>query len=251
MKRSAIGIFAVGFIIPAFWFVGCGNKPAPHSDSPSSYREIPKSAVTNAPEKATASTSYFPEGMDDHYVEHLNAMQEPSLYERRGDKSTEQYRFLWLRSFHNPISIRIERDATATTMRVVRLTGDGGYKPGLVAQDELTILPPEQWDGFTRLLKATPFWDMAPLEDNNRDITLDGAEWMLEGLAAGKYHVVQRWSPAAPTFAYVPEQLDTTVPLDVHSAADYTRVGKLQAFAECCQYLLRLSKIDIPPDEMY
>ena len=44
------------------------------------------------------------------YSKHLFVMREPLIY---GDKSkNEVYRFTWLRTFHNPIAIRIEKMVT-------------------------------------------------------------------------------------------------------------------------------------------
>jgi hypothetical protein len=74
-----------------------------------------------------SAAEYFPAGVlgdtaDQHrfladwYSKHLTAMGEPSLLEvSRQDATVEVYRFLWLRSFHHPISVRLifRKDGTA------------------------------------------------------------------------------------------------------------------------------------------
>lgn len=43
------------------------------------------------------------------YSKHLRAMKEHLLFNKKQDKLT--FRFLWLRTFHNPIAIRIEKQS--------------------------------------------------------------------------------------------------------------------------------------------
>ena len=71
---------------------------------------------------------YFPPGIlgkghqqdefrNQWYSKHLKALREPSLWEASQlDFTTEAYRFLYLRSFHHPISVRlvVAQDKTAT-----------------------------------------------------------------------------------------------------------------------------------------
>src|SRR4030081_3548113 len=87
---------------------------------------------------STAQTHYFPDrafcapreaGLCERwYAKHLRAMREPSLWESSKDTSLESYRFLWLRSFHHPVSARLEvaKDGTAQLFVKV-LSGQGGY----------------------------------------------------------------------------------------------------------------------------
>jgi hypothetical protein len=61
-------------------------------------------------------------------------MKEPSLFGQQ-NATREEYRFLWLRTFHKPIAIRIWSDPPAAQMRVIRLSGNGGYNPGHIESD--------------------------------------------------------------------------------------------------------------------
>lgn len=72
-------------------------------------------------------TVYFPKGAENWYPKHLAAMKEPSLFEQSTKKLVQQYRFLWLRTFHKPIAVRIRKDSEGITLRVVRLSGAGSY----------------------------------------------------------------------------------------------------------------------------
>jgi hypothetical protein len=43
------------------------------------------------------------------------------------------------------------------------------------------------------------FWKL-PTEDKNAPRGVDGAEWILEGIRTGNYHVVDRWTPTKGTY---------------------------------------------------
>jgi hypothetical protein len=175
---------------------------------------------------SAAETMYFPKGSERWYPKHLEAMKEPSLFQQSTNKTVEQYRFLWLRTFHKPIAVRVRKDSAGITLRVVRLSGAGGYAPGRIEHDESLVLTADQWDGFLKLLSKSSFWDSPSAEKDVRG--LDGARWILEGQAAGKYHVVDRWSPSADSDK-----------------------RHLESFVACCRYLLTLSKQEIPKKDDY
>ena len=42
----------------------------------------------------------------------LNRLEEPSLFTRTPDISAEAYRFLWFRTFHSPIAVRMDVHAS-------------------------------------------------------------------------------------------------------------------------------------------
>jgi len=185
------------------------------------------------PTISAAETAYFPKGVEffpkgaEHwYPKHLETMKEPSLFQQSTNKAVEQYRFLLLRTFHKPIAVRIWKNSAGITLRVVRLSGAGGYNPGRIERDESLALTAEQWDAFSKLLEKSSFWDSPTAE---KDLGgLDGSKWILEGQAAGKYHVVDRWTPS--------------------SDGDKRH---LESFVACCRYLLNLSKEQIPKKDDY
>ena len=137
------------------------------------------------------SDSWSDEFRCDWYSKHLRAMEEPSLSHGRGiDAST--YRFLWLRTFHNPISVRIQEDGPSFTLSAVQLDGAGGYDPGKVAKRVKRTLPPAKQQKLIAKLNGIEFWKM---ETTGGGGGLDGAQWILEGVRNAQYHVVDRWSP--------------------------------------------------------
>lgn len=173
-----------------------------------------------------AETVYFPKGAEHWYPQYLKAMGEPSLFQEQTNKTSEQYRFLWLRTFHKPIAVRVWKNDSEIKLRVVRLNGAGGYKPGHIERDESFTLTADQWDGFLKLLNKATFWDLPSAENY---LGLDGARWILEAQTNGKYHMVDRWSPN-------------------YSDGEKRR---LENFAACCRYLLALSKEQVPKKDDY
>ena len=126
----------------------------------------------------------------------LHTMDEPSL-SSLNDNNLEVYRFLWRRSFHPPVVIRLWRSGDERCMSVKqadRIMTDNEYE----YSDKLTVnntrpLTKGEWEGFIDLIEDSQFWSMAagaagPTAD-------DGARWMIEGMRNQKYHVVNRHNP--------------------------------------------------------
>jgi len=173
-----------------------------------------------------AETVYFPKGTEQWYPKHLEAMKEPSLFQQSTNKAVEQYRFLWLRTFHKPIAVRVRKDSAGITLRVIRLTGAGGYDPGRIEHEESFALTGDQWDHFLKLLSESSFWNTPRAEKDSGG--LDGSQWILEGQAAGRYHLVDRWTPSSDG-----------------------EKRHLESFVACCRNLLTLSKQQIPKKDDY
>ena len=167
-----------------------------------SYPQFPGRAVAIA-KVQPGLTGYFPQGMyaygwrdretfmNEWYGKHLKAMREPSLLEEsRSD--TDVYRFLWLRTFHNPMAVRVERSGSAMKLYLKELSGSGGYDPGELIVSKQIDLDQSQWCGFMSRLEQSNYWNR-PLEEENGG--LDGAQWILEGASQRRYHAVDRWTP--------------------------------------------------------
>jgi hypothetical protein len=56
------------------------------------------------------------------YSDHLKAMNEPSFLEFRQDRKIHSYRFLWLRTFHKPVCVRIEIISDAPSWLIGKMT---------------------------------------------------------------------------------------------------------------------------------
>lgn len=133
----------------------------------------------------------------DWYGKHLRAMNEVPLH--FPDKMVpESYRFLWLRTFNHPVAVRIWNTGTEVFINVKELSGAGGYEPGRMILTEQRRLSQDEWDAFMRLLEYSCYWEQ-PTEDSE-DAGFDGAQWILEGVRNGRYHVVDRWTPTSGSF---------------------------------------------------
>jgi hypothetical protein len=124
------------------------------------------------------------------YAKHLRAMSEPSLFASANDKTMQAYRFLWLRTFNRPVAVRVVIGADGTgTVNTKVLDGAGGYSPGKVIVDRSNEVKKEQVQAFFKLLADTNFWT---IETEQHSSGKDGAQWIVEGLQDGRYHVVDR-----------------------------------------------------------
>jgi hypothetical protein len=131
------------------------------------------------------------------YSKFLAAMQEPSLWESSKGQSGLTYRFLWLRSFHHPVAVRLDvkRDGTAVLTTKIS-SGHGGYEPGRLIMNRTQRFGKEQTTWVLDRIAELKFWNLPtnPPPDPNV-VGVDGAQWIFEGAKGGTYHVVDRWSP--------------------------------------------------------
>ena len=133
----------------------------------------------------------------DWYSKQLKALHEPSLWELSKAKKTQTYRFLWLRTFHHPIAIRLDVEADGNSLLTTKISsGQGGYEPGRLIRNSTRKLSKEQTEWFLARIEELQFWSLPTKEAEEPNvINLDGAEWILEATKNGDYHLVERWSP--------------------------------------------------------
>ena len=81
------------------------------------------------------------------------------------------------------------------TVRV--LNGAGGYEPGEVTIRRTIELDSDKVSSFQEGIERARFWEL-PGPDTN--LGLDGAQWVLEGVREGRYHVMDRWSPESGSY---------------------------------------------------
>ena len=148
--------------------------------------------------------SYFPNGaLSDYdrvdsfkarwYSDQLRALEEPSLLEEADTPSRQSYRFVWLRTFHHPVAVRLDIMSDGTGKLTVKIAnGAGGYKPGKLIENTSPSVTQKQTDKFLEQVKDAGFWELSSYEKTSG---CDGAEWIIEGVKDGKYHVVNRWTP--------------------------------------------------------
>jgi len=151
------------------------------------------------------------------YSKHLRAMKEEPLYSA-DDASRESYRFLWLRTFHHPVAVRIWKCGSVRFISVKELDGAGGYEPGKLKLERKRELTSDEWHEFLRRLADACYWQLPTRED---DFGFDGAQWIFEGVREGRYHVVDRWTPQSG------------------------------GYRELCLYALQLSGLKVDTSELY
>ena len=142
-----------------------------------------------------ANPQYFPKGTFDDfasrwYAQALRAMKEPSISAGSDFGGVDVYRFLWLRTFDQPIAVRlvVKPDASGTVHLKVT-SGKGGYDPGRVIVDQSVPVSAVQVGVFRTLLKNCPPPARRDAGGN------DGAQWIMEVLERGHYQARERWSP--------------------------------------------------------
>jgi hypothetical protein len=151
------------------------------------------------------------------YSKMLFALHEPVLFNYSGNE--EIFRFTWLRTFHNPIVLRIQKDKERITLKLKASSGAGGYEPGKIIIDTTFSISAVQWNKFVRKFESFNFWNFPVLQEGMRGT--DGSEWILEAIQNKKYHVASRWS------------------------------SRNDNFGKCCVYLLELSQLNVPQDQKY
>jgi hypothetical protein len=146
------------------------------------------------PAEDLAKSEVLPESARESYSRVLAAFHEPSLWKLREDRGVECYRFLWLRTFHPAVCIRIEIHAKRGGVLFKKVgTGEYGFGGvGRLTLNKREQLTPEATGKFLAQLWFFKVCDEPPLDERTG---LDGARWILEGIKGGVYCVVDRWCP--------------------------------------------------------
>jgi hypothetical protein len=155
--------------------------------------------------RAPRPIDYFPAGtfsasdpkadnlLRDRFAKHLIAMQEPSLVH-----APSSVRFLYLRTFHYPIAVRIDGRKDGAILAAVEVSGAGGHEPGGVRRRTGRALTADEW---TQLQAQIGALDASESSSVIPTRGLDGAEWILEVSLGGQYHVIERHSPSDAAFS--------------------------------------------------
>ena len=126
------------------------------------------------------------------YSKMLFGLKEPILKNYQGDK--EIYRFTWLRTFHHPVSLRLEKQGDIIKLFTKVCNGASGYDPKQLIFDTTINATTEQFKTLLQKIDNINFWN---LTTEQRDETgKDGSEWIIEAIKDNKYHMVTRWTPS-------------------------------------------------------
>lgn len=150
------------------------------------------------------------------YSGQLFALKEPLVYNQT---NRTIYRFTWLRTFHKPVAIRLEKTDNSCTLYWKQASGAGGYDPGELTVNSSKQLTKAQWNKFISLLQSTDFWNMTTKSKD--DMGNDGSQWIIEGMENGKYHVVDRWTPRKNNFHKCGQYLIELTDLKVNGSDIY------------------------------
>ena len=150
---------------------------------------------------------YFPKHVfgprSDHFTVNdygmwLSFFREPSLFEdSKADARIERYRFLWLRTFHPAVVIRVDiSDAHTAVLAAKVASGCAGFgsPDRKIVEDISRTLTHDETKAFLEEVEKSGFWSMPASIPVSGE---DGAEWILEAEKSGNYHVVKRWSPCS------------------------------------------------------
>lgn len=130
------------------------------------------------------------------YSRKLLELHESSLWEvSRQQPSTEIYRFLWLRTFHHPISIRVTvANRNVGELEVKETNGYGGLpRSGKLIRDDKRILSKAEMELFFTNLVKLQLWTSH--HSNEYRGGPDGAQWVLEAVRNGQYRILDVWGP--------------------------------------------------------
>ena len=147
---------------------------------------------------ASETINYFPKELSNSYsngyAHRLEQMQEPSLC-CLAKRSGRDFRFLWLRTFDQPVLIRISERADQFWDVTVKLSeGQSGF--GI---DQKVISNQSSKDSTSQVQKLLTafephgsFWTLPTYV--KKDI-LDGSTWLIEARSGERYHFIVRRSP--------------------------------------------------------
>ena len=100
-------------------------------------------------------------------------------------------RFSHFGSWSSPYSCRIEQKNSNVYISYNQTRGDGnlGDRDIEIGTKKINI---EKWNLVVEKMESIDFWKM---ETHDKNLILDGAEWVFEALIDGQYHFVMRNSP--------------------------------------------------------
>jgi hypothetical protein len=125
-------------------------------------------------------------------------MKEPSIQGAEVKGEDFHFRFTWLRSFQDPVSVRVWSQQGKVQCHYVALGGQSQNSPGTPKDEQTFVLNQEQVRAMEALALAKEFW--APLNEQEEMMSgTDGAMWVFEWKDALGYRLRDIWTPSAHT----------------------------------------------------
>ena len=134
----------------------------------------------------------------------LRSFKEASIWQAsRKHVPGAVYRFMWLRSFHPAISVRLDIAADGAGILTTKVSNgccdcppppaDTKQKPFRVQTTVREISAPEL-RRFLSCVGAVHFWTLHSRKDSLTGA--DGADWVIEASKDGRYQLIDAWSPS-------------------------------------------------------
>ncbi len=128
------------------------------------------------------------------YSKFLQQVKEPELCQQ-AIRPIHAYRFLWLPTFAHPVFIRVDIQPDGTALlRLITLSGEGGYAWGTVQTDKSRKLSWEEEADLFITLADIGFWTLPTRVEDPFLRVLDGTDWLIEGVRDGNCRLVDRYS---------------------------------------------------------
>lgn len=150
------------------------------------------------PQEKGEAVSYFPVDtgsknqniLENWASQSLYALKEPVLYNSYSSNGII-FRFTWLRSFENPIVLRLNKfgDTIYAVIKELKVTNNPN-KSSLILRDTIVVLDNKDWQEISAPLIQIS--DLRNKEAEN-DLNQDGAIWFLEYRNNSNYNITQGW----------------------------------------------------------
>lgn len=187
---------------------------------------------------------YFPKESASYYTRYLSTMKEPSVKSALEKGVVRVYRFTYLRSFHDPLVVRITDTGDKVTARAVRLKMDREYRPVKIIHDETWNLNDESAKTIKTLLEQKDFW--TPLNATEKAVVsggCDGSRWIFEIHDKDGYRMIDIWSP--DSFGKITDEQFK------NAGIDRTKLRDFLVYRKSGIKVLELGKILPEPDARY
>ena len=122
--------------------------------------------------------------VDSGLIIRLTDLDEPIINELEICDDCEIYRFTWLRTFNNPVIVRLERKADKYKLYYKIGKGAAGYEPEGLKKSKSIKISNTEWDYFIKLLNQTGF---DTIQNRFYLPMFDGTTWIFENRSAFDY----------------------------------------------------------------
>ncbi len=122
----------------------------------------------------------------------LYFFHEPLLFNKYFN--SEVYRFTDLRSFFNPMVIRIENSDGNYKLYWKECNRNNSGSERKLILDESKNISKLEWNHFKELIEKSNFWNL-PISDPEENLGFDGDCWTIEGISKSTYQVMERRDP--------------------------------------------------------